>query len=73
MTELATPTYLGDGVYASFDGYQIWLRAERENGIHKIALEPPVVRALVAFADRIWMPGTVIRTALDEAMASDTD
>lgn len=53
---------------------EIWmsqtLRAEElrgvENGVHEIALEPPVVSALVAFADRIWLPGTVIRTALDE-------
>lgn len=60
-------TYLGDGVYASFDGYQIWLRAERENGWHRIALEPPVVTALVAYADKIWMPGTVIRADLEDA------
>jgi hypothetical protein len=26
--------YLGDGLYASFDGYQIRLRAPRENGVH---------------------------------------
>jgi hypothetical protein len=54
------PTYLGDGVYASFDGYQIWLKTERENGWHEIALEPPVVSALVAYADRI-----LLRMALD--------
>lgn len=33
-------TYIGDGVYASFDGYQIKLRAPRENGDHVIFLEP---------------------------------
>ena len=32
--------YLGDGVYASFDGYQIWLKTERETGWHAVALEP---------------------------------
>jgi hypothetical protein len=26
--------YLGDGLYASFDGYQIRLRAPREGGDH---------------------------------------
>lgn len=42
-------TYLGDGVYASFDGYQIWLRAPRETGDHVVALEPSVYDALVAY------------------------
>jgi hypothetical protein len=32
-------TYLGDGLYASFDGYQIRLRAPRENGDHEVFLE----------------------------------
>ena len=33
-------TYLGDGVYASFEHAMIWLRAEGTDGILKIALEP---------------------------------
>lgn len=32
--------YIGDGLYASFDGYQIRLRAPRENGDHVVFLEP---------------------------------
>lgn len=32
-------TYLGDGIYASFDGYQIKLRAPRENGDHEIYMD----------------------------------
>lgn len=47
------PIYLGDGVYASFDGYQIWLRTPRETGVHEIALEPAVFRALQSYADAI--------------------
>lgn len=42
--------YLGDAVYASFDGYQIWLYTT--NGIYvtnKIALEPEVWGALMRF------------------------
>lgn len=35
-------TFLGDGLYVSFDGYQIWLRAPREDGDHRVALEPQV-------------------------------
>lgn len=49
-------TYIGDGVYASFDGYQIWLRAPRENGDHRVALEPSVFDALTAFAKLVWSP-----------------
>jgi len=39
-------TYLGDGVYATFDGYQVWLTTERENGEHKIAIDPYVMACL---------------------------
>jgi hypothetical protein len=42
-------TYLGDGLYVSFDGWQIMLRAPRENGDHWIALEPEVYEALLKF------------------------
>lgn len=42
-------TYLGDGVYASFDGYQIWLRAERDGIQHRIAIESEVYDSLVAY------------------------
>jgi hypothetical protein len=38
--------YIGDGVYASFDGYHIWVKTEREGMTHEIALEPEVYAAL---------------------------
>ena len=42
--QICPPRYIGDGVYASFDGYQIWL------GLHEgqqlIALEPSVMSSL---------------------------
>lgn len=42
--------YLGDGVYASFDGYQIWLAANHhENRV--VALEPNVFGALIEYKD----------------------
>jgi hypothetical protein len=44
-----TEKYLGDGVYASFDGYQIWLRTPRHGGVHEIALEPEVFEALLQY------------------------
>jgi hypothetical protein len=41
-------TYLGDGVYVSFDGYQIWLAANHhENKV--IALEPHVFARLCEY------------------------
>ncbi len=44
--------YLGDGVYASYDGYQIWLAANHhENKV--IAIEPQVMLALVRYAEKI--------------------
>jgi hypothetical protein len=41
--------YLGDGLYASFDGYQINLRAPREGGDHWVSLNPDVFDALMEF------------------------
>ncbi len=38
-------TYLGDGLYASFDGYQFKLRAPRDGGDSEVYLEPPVLQA----------------------------
>ena len=39
-------TYLGDGLYVGFDGWQIVLRAPREHGDHFVALDPSVWQAL---------------------------
>lgn len=43
--------YLGDGVYASFDGYQIWLSTLEG---YSIALEPTVMNSLVNYADKVF-------------------
>jgi len=48
-------TYLGDAVYASFDGYQIWLRTGDGND-NRIALEPPVLEALIRYAESLLVP-----------------
>ena len=45
--------YLGDGVYASFDGYHVWLRTERFGWMHTIALEPCVLDSLKMYAERV--------------------
>jgi len=44
--EFVRSTYLGDGVYASFDGYHIWLKTEGSWNKQEIALEPSVIKAL---------------------------
>lgn len=41
--------YLGDGVYASFDGYHIILDLRAQDSTTRIALEPPVMDALKDF------------------------
>ena len=42
-------TYLGDGLYVSFDGWQLKLRAPREQGDHEVYMEPSVWFALVDY------------------------
>lgn len=44
-------TYLGNGVYASFDGYQIWLAVNHHTNT-VVALEPNMFNALVEFEKR---------------------
>ncbi len=45
-------TYLGDGVYASFDGYGYRLDLRGQDTTTKIYLEPSVLAALVRFAEQ---------------------
>ena len=43
-------SYLGDGVYAIFDGFGIWLHAnDHQHPTDKVYLEPQVLRDLIAF------------------------
>lgn len=49
-------TYLGDGVYASFDGYQIRLSSRRDDGTDVIYLEPEVYTALTKFVEKLKEP-----------------
>ena len=53
MTKAVNESYLGDGLYASFDGFSIWLRAPRAEGDHYVALEPQVFREFILFARRM--------------------
>ena len=54
---MVTEMYLGDAVYASFDGYHIWLKTS--NGIettNEIALEPGVLVTLDLFREQLKEP-----------------
>lgn len=46
-------TYLGDGLYASFDGWSIRLRAPDANGDREVFLEPSVLAEFERFVDRL--------------------
>lgn len=49
------PRHIGDGVYASFDGYQIWLRVDREFGmVHEVALATNIVDELQRYISDLF-------------------
>ena len=49
----AKETYLGDGLYASFDGWTITLRAPREHGDHFVCLEPQVYAEFCLYMEKL--------------------
>lgn len=56
--------YLGDGVYATFDGYHIWLKtgSHRDHeATNQIALEPSVFTALLDY--QRWLAAQLAETA----------
>lgn len=52
VTTEPNETYLGDGLYASFDGFQFCLRAPREDGDHVVYLDPTVIMAFHDYVER---------------------
>lgn len=52
---MSAPAYLGDGVYATCDGFQVWLTTDPHSASaerNAIAIEPEVARELVRYALR---------------------
>jgi hypothetical protein len=45
--------YLGDGVYASFDGWQIWLAVNHHENV-QLALDQQTLASLLRYAERVW-------------------
>lgn len=53
--------YLGDGLYASYDGYHIILRAPRSNGEnHEVYLDNTVVGSLINYIEDIKKVNIII-------------
>lgn len=48
--------YLGDGVYASHDGYHLWLDLRAQDPNIRIALEPEVLKALDDYRASLVVP-----------------
>jgi hypothetical protein len=48
--------YLGDGLYASFDGGLFCLRAPRENGDHVVYFDAMMLKQLNEFARSMLRP-----------------
>jgi hypothetical protein len=46
--------YLGDGLFARFDGFNIILSTERENGEHYVGLEPEVFDRLIRYREDVY-------------------
>jgi hypothetical protein len=58
--------YLGDGLYASYDGFAIWLRAPRSGGDHYVCLEPIMFEQLIRYAVHVgWTISKVERPKQD--------
>lgn len=58
MSEPSKPIHLGDGLYASFDGYQIKLRANDPNDPDSdtVFVDLNCYMALVEFGLKCWPP-----------------
>jgi hypothetical protein len=49
MKNLKLKRYIGDGAYAGFDGYQIWVWTERDGRVHTIAFEAETMASLAKY------------------------
>jgi predicted RNA-binding Zn-ribbon protein involved in translation (DUF1610 family) len=62
--------YLGDGVYASFNGFQIWLKTSDSSRV-AIALEPEVFKSLVEYADEYFEKDNEV--IIDDSAENEVD
>lgn len=62
MSDYTDEEYLGDGLYAAYDGYQIILGAnDKVSGrpTDRVALESGVARAFIAYYERLRKGGKI--------------
>ena len=64
-------TYLGDGLYAKYDGFALWLRAPRAGGDHEVALEPQIFLQFLKFAAGIKRTNGILRDFVHELNRQD--
>jgi hypothetical protein len=68
MIEIDKVEYLGDGLYAKFDGYQVWLLANSATSpTDKVALDNHTLDSFKRYLDRLYAPAVEID---DEALPS---
>jgi hypothetical protein len=60
--------YIGDGVYASFDGYQIWLHLNSHDSQPLIALDMYTMAHLIGYAKRLQSSPNASVAARGEAL-----
>lgn len=53
VRDMAGEVYLGDGLYASYDGWMVVLRAPRDGGDHWVGLEPRVLEEFLRYIDSL--------------------
>lgn len=69
---MSAKQYLGDGVYAAWSGWSVWLTTE--NGIettNKIELEPEVLGSFLQYVERLKQRLAVERLARAQVAALD--
>lgn len=47
--------HLGDGAYAYYDGYQMWLSANAHDSPIRVALDPVAFLNFLKYAKRYWI------------------
>lgn len=51
---MSIKSYLGDGVYAEFDGFGITISTPRHDGTHHVYFEPSTLTNLNKYIERVY-------------------
>lgn len=46
--------YLGDGAYAEWDGFHIWVSTPRQGYLHSVALDDECINSLLRFVEKCY-------------------